>query len=64
VVDPNIDPVVSPVGHKDWLAKVKLMKTLIIDGKNPLKGKGALANQKGICEEDNIALLEKTEETI
>jgi hypothetical protein len=39
-----VDPVVSPVGHKDWLAKVKLMKTLIIDGKNPLKGRGALAD--------------------
>jgi hypothetical protein len=56
-----MDPVVSPVGHKDWLAKVKLMKTLIIDGKNPLKGRGALHDAKGIREEDNKDLLEETE---
>jgi len=40
VVSPS--SVMSPVMAKDWTAKERLLKTLIIDGTNPNKGKRAL----------------------
>jgi hypothetical protein len=33
----------SPVMAKDWIAKERLLKTLIIDGTNPNKGKRTIA---------------------
>ena len=43
---------ISPVMAKDWTAKERLLKTLIIDGTNPNKGKRTIAEKAAIMEDE------------